>query len=308
MPLTLPAFSAELADIVASAAPLLVAIRIGQNRHITGIHWHSDTVVTADQALPALESYTLVMSNGALAAARPGPRDPGANLALLRLDHPIAAPAPVPAPEAPVGSLVLVLGADLDGAPTARLSVVHRRARGVETSDSWLRLDMVPHGGEQGGPALDAHGRLLGMASIGTAGDAVVAPYALVSRLADPQGGWMPAGRHAAHATPAALPHTRRGWLGVALQPITVPDQLIQKVGQASGRMVVNVTTDGPADCAGLRVGDVLLSLDGHSTSGSHALRAFLGADRIGRQVEVRLLRDGSILTTFLTVAAQPNP
>jgi len=111
----------------------------------------------------------------------------------------------------------------------------------------------------------------------------------------------------ASHAsTSLATASGRRGWLGVALQPITVPDQLVQKAGQTSGRMVVSVSAAGPADRAGLRVGDVLLALDGYSTSGSHALRAFLGADRIGRQVEVRLLRDGSILSTFLTVAAQP--
>ena len=107
-------------------------------------------------------------------------------------------------------------------------------------------------------------------------------------------------------STALATASGRRGWLGVALQPITVPDQLVQKAGQTSGRMVVSVSAAGPADRAGLRVGDVLLALDGYSTSGSHALRAFLGADRIGRQVEVRLLRDGSILSTFLTVAAQP--
>ena len=109
-----------------------------------------------------------------------------------------------------------------------------------------------------------------------------------------------------ATSIPLAAANGRRGWLGVALQPITVPDQLVQKAGQTSGRMVVSVSVSGPADRAGLRVGDVLLALDGYSTSGSHALRAFLGADRIGRQVEVRLMRDGSILSSFLTVAAQP--
>ena len=108
--------------------------------------------------------------------------------------------------------------------------------------------------------------------------------------------------------TPTRVPlGPRRGWLGVALQPITVPDALAHRAGgQTSARMVISVTTGGPADLGGLHVGDVLLSLNGHNTSGSHALRAFLGADRIGTQVEVRLLRDGAMLTAQLTVAAQP--
>jgi S1-C subfamily serine protease len=93
----------------------------------------------------------------------------------------------------------------------------------------------------------------------------------------------------------------------VALQPITVPEPLAGQTGQTSGRMVVSVTPGGPADRAGLRAGDVLLALNGHSTSGSHALRAFLGADRIGAKVAVRLLRDGVLRDAHLVVAAQPT-
>jgi S1-C subfamily serine protease len=70
--------------------------------------------------------------------------------------------------------------------------------------------------------------------------------------------------------------------------------------------MVVSLTQGGPAARAGLRVGDVLLSLNGHNATGPHALRAFLGEERIGTEVEVRLLRDGTIHTTYLTVEAQP--
>jgi S1-C subfamily serine protease len=106
---------------------------------------------------------------------------------------------------------------------------------------------------------------------------------------------------------PAVQPASnRRGWLGVALQPITVPDQLAARAGQASGRMVVSITKGGPAEMAGVRIGDVLLALDGVSTSGPQALRAFLGGDRVGSTVEVKLLRDGNLVTTQLTIAIQP--
>jgi len=70
--------------------------------------------------------------------------------------------------------------------------------------------------------------------------------------------------------------------------------------------MVVRIFADGPAERGGLRVGDVLLALNGISTSGPHTLRAFLGADRIGSTVEVKLLRDGAVLTTQLEVAMPP--
>jgi serine protease Do len=81
---------------------------------------------------------------------------------------------------------------------------------------------------------------------------------------------------------------------------------LVPRAGQASGRLVVGITVGGPAEQAGLRVGDVLLSLDGHTTSGPNALRAFLEGSRIGNQIEVRILRDGNVATARLTVGEQP--
>ena len=109
-------------------------------------------------------------------------------------------------------------------------------------------------------------------------------------------------------AIPAFAPaSSRRGWLGVALQPINIPDQLIARAGQTSGRMVVSITPGGPADQAGLRVNDVLLALNETSTTGPNALRAFLAADRIGSKVEARVMREGNVLVTQLIVGAQPN-
>lgn len=313
----LPDFSNAMANLVASAAPLVTAIRVGPNRHITGIHWRSDTIVTVDQALPAQDGYSVILSSGTMMAARAAPRDPGLNLALLRLDAPVAAPGAVGAGELAVGSLVVLIGASFDGSPTARMGMVHGRSRA--NGETGPLLDIQAGESEAGGAVVDTAGRLLGMAVSQGTGQMALVPFAAIARHAEPGGASAaPVQAHATTPAPSNAPAQatptngsasgttgRRGWLGVALQPITVPEPLVPRAGQTSGRMVVNITHGGPADQAGLRVGDVLLALNGYSTSGSHALRAFLGADRIGTQIEVRLLRDGSVLTTFLTVAAQ---
>ncbi len=301
-------FSNAIAGLVAAAAPLVTAIRVGPNRHVSGIHLRTDTIVTADQSLPVQDSYSLILSTGAMVAARPGPRDPARNVAILRLEAPVQ-PTYVPeAEEPPIGALVLLLGANFDGTPTARLGLVHASPRGGGT----VVLDIGASANEAGGPVLNAGGELLGMAVPNMADQITVVPTRTLDSLMDPSGTSATAAPSVAGAVGAApiaprpLNGSRRGWLGVALQPITVPEPLVPRAGQTSGRMVVNITNNGPADQAGLRIGDVLLALNGYTTSGPHALRAFLGADRIGTQIEVRLLRDGTVLTTFLTVAAQP--
>jgi len=171
------------------------------------------------------------------------------------------------------------------------------------------------------------------MTSVSPGGDAIVVPHSVIARfveaaaiVAPDSPGPMPVPLamtvlpipRVAVQAPADPPSHRngyghgggdhrRGWLGVSLQPITVPEGLAHRAGQRTARQVVSITRGGPADRAGLRSGDVLLALDGSSTSGNHALRAFLAPERIGSDVQVRLMRDGLVHTTVLTVAAQPD-
>ncbi len=284
--------SEAIAGQVAAAAPLLAAIRVGPNRHVTGIVWQRDLVITSDQALPALDNFTLVLSGGVLTAGRPARRNATSNLASLRLETSIHSPPVLPPAEPRVGALALALGADVDAAPLVRLAVIHKvnGSRG-DNADRSLTLDMPASLVAEGGPVLDAAGGLLGMAIIGATNEATVIPHSAMVRLLET----------------SHTPDGRRGWLGVALQPITVPDGMRGAVGQASGRMVVSLAPAGPADLAGLRPGDILLSLDGHSVTGAHALRAFLGPERVGRHVEVRLMRDGQVMTRQMTIAPQPT-
>ena len=285
--------SDAIAGLVAGAAPLLAAIRIGPNRHISGIIWQQDLVITSDQALPAQDSYTLVLPGGVLTAARPVRRDSVSNLASLRLEG-AAGPVQIIMPAEPrVGALALALGANDDASPVARLTAIHRvTASRSGGTDRTVTLDMPANFVEEGGPVIDAKGALLGMATIGETGQAIVTPHAAMAHMLD---------------VAQVRPNGRRGWLGLALQPITVPDALRTVVGQPSGRMVVSLAPSGPAELAGLRPGDILIALDGQSVSGAHALRAILGPERVGRQVEVRLVRDGHVETRQLTVAPQPT-
>lgn len=312
---TLATLSQSISRLAAGAAAWLCAIRIGPNRHITGLVCEGNLIVTCDQALPALEQYSIVMPNGTLVAARTASRNANSNLALLGLET----PWPVTNPEtaaALVGALVIVVGADADASPTVRMTVVHRLVR---TADGYAPvLDMSGDRIDPGGLVIDAGGRLIGMAALGPNDEAMAIPSSVIGQTLMPNqtiASVRPLPLAPLQSTPTqpapfqqtAAQSARRAWLGVALQPITVPDALVTRAGQSSGRMVVSMTKGGPAEMAGLRIGDVLLALNGTSASGPQALRAFLGPERIGTSLEVKLLRDGNVLTTHLTVAAQPG-
>jgi S1-C subfamily serine protease len=295
---------ARLSDALAAqaeaAAPWVTAIRIGSNRHIAGIVWRADAVVTSDQALPAQDSYSLAGSTGTLLPARAARRDAATNLVCLNLDKPgSATPIRAAAPPA-VGGLALALGAAADGSPTIRLTTIHwvghGHANGTGPLGDAIMLDLASDLIPEGGPVLDARGGLLGMASAGPQGEALVIPYATINRFLDPLG--------MAKTLPAV--RANRGWLGVALQPINVPHAMRAVAHQTSGRMVVSVTPGGPAEHAGLRLGDVLLAIDGQSVSGPLGLRTFIKADRIGTAIEIRLMREGAVRNVTLRIAPQP--
>lgn len=308
MTLTLPTLSEAIAVLATTAAPWLAAIRVGATQYVTGTAWGNDAIVTTDRALPPRDSYTLVMPGGRPAAARLLHRDPGLNLALLRLEQPNPVPAMAAGRPPAVGSLALVVGADTDSSPTVRLTAVHRQSR---ASDQGAILDMTEAQADPGALVLDPNGAVLGIAHVAAGGAVTIVPHRTVTRFIE-------TAPHAAAISrtlppPVARPQPnggqrsdRKGWFGVALQPITVPEPLVPRAGQASGRLVVGITTGGPAEQAGLRVGDVLLSLDGHSTSGANSLRSFLESSRIGTKVEARVLRDNAIATAWLTIAEQP--
>jgi S1-C subfamily serine protease len=299
---------ADLSDsvirLVSAAAPLLTAIRVAPNRHVTGLLCPGGLIVTANQALPARETYTVVLPDRTLAPAHPGPRDSSSDLANLYLDADVAVSFP-DIGAAALGTVAVLLAADADASPTVRLTVIHRFIRSVDGQVAVL--DLSPNVLHPGSIVLDPLGCLIGVAALGPNGEAIAIPAGCI--------GPMPQQRE---RKPAAMPlplpvpagfvaaSRRRGWLGIGLQPITVPDQLIPRVGQGSGRMVVAITPGGPADRAGLRVGDVLLTFNGATVGGEHGLRNHLAEERIGSAIDVKLLRDGNLVNAQLVVAAQP--
>jgi S1-C subfamily serine protease len=257
----------------------------------SGILWQKDLVVASEQALPRKGAIRVPLPDGHAVEATLVGRDPGTNVALLRLAEPAEVALPAIA-EPVLGALVLLIGGDGAGGASVRLGLVrslgpawHSRAGG--RIDRRILLDARLGRAEEGGPVLDTSGRLIGMSTRGPRGSALVIPAATLARTVEPL---RSAGRVA------------RGWLGVALQPVAVPEQ---QAASGRGLMIMGVTPGAPAAKAGLLTGDILVTLDDIATTHPARLAERLGPDSIGRTFQLRLIRAGAPLTLALTIEAR---
>jgi S1-C subfamily serine protease len=284
--------SAAIAARAEAANNTVVAIRLGEGRHLTGLVWQPGVVVVSEQSLPRGEEFELVVPGGATGAAKLAGRDSSTNIAVLKTDEQIAAPV-FSAAEAQVGALGLAIGADGAGGASARLGMVnlvsgewHSRRGGL--IDRRIVLDIELASREEGGPVLDATGALLGMSTFGPRGQVIVIPHATLARV-----------------VPQLVKdgHVARGWLGVALHAVAVPDALRESADQSSGMMVMSVVEGGPAAQAGIVAGDIILSVDGISANRFRKIARYFGGDSIGRKADVRVIRGGAIVTIEATIA-----
>jgi S1-C subfamily serine protease len=285
-------FSDVLAARAEAAKDAVVAVRFAHGRHVTGMAWRSDIVVVSEQSLPRGDDFELVAAGGSVLTAKLAGRDPATNIAILRPAEALAPPA-IAAGEAHVGAIALAIGADGAGGASARLGVVNLAGAEWHSSrggliDRRIVLDLRLGRHEEGGPVYDAVGGCLGMSTFGPRGEVIAIPTATIERI-----------------VPLLLKDGRiaRGWLGVALQAVAVPDALRESADQSSGLMVMSVVDDGPAAQAGIVAGDIILSVDGTSTHRFRKIARHFGPDSIGRKADLRLIRSGTVITVQTTIA-----
>jgi len=291
---TIEQFSSALADRIAAAAPIVVGIHTGKQPR-SGILWRPDVVVASEQTLPQDAAALRVVRGGRTVGATLAGRDPGTNVAVLKLEAALDGALPAPTGAVRVGGLALVVGADASGNATGRLAMVHALGDAWHSMaggriDALIRLD-TRLGMDEGGPVLSLTGGLIGMSTSGPRRRTIVIPTATLARIIDPL---LSEGRIA------------RAWLGIGLQPVSIPDGFRQSAGRDSGLMVVSLAGGGPAEAAGVLPGDIVLDIDGGAVNRPRSLSVLLGSDRIGQTAALRVLRAGAVQAISVTIAARP--
>lgn len=296
----LAALSSDLARAVSTAAESVVYVDANPRRDISGFAWDEHTVITVDHTLEAEEDIELLSSGGATVKAALAGRDATTDIAVLRTQASLT-----PAPRANlddlrIGHLVLALGRDDDGSPGATFGVVSsvdgpwRTWRGGDV-DRFIRPDLNMYSGFSGGPLVDVGGNVIGMNTWGLSRRmALTIPITTVERVA---------------AQLLAGGRIKRGYLGVALQTVRLPEALQAKLArpQQSGAIVVDVAQGGPAERAGVMIGDVILSLDGTVVDDSDDLQRALGGNSAGSVKALRVVRGGESRELNVTIGERPE-
>ena len=285
--------SNHIAELVARVAPSVVQVE-GQGRPASGLVYGDDVVITTARAVGESEHPRVRAAGGEAIDAEIAGWDPATRLVVLKAPG-LQLPA-VTAGELPrVGEMAIALARSWSNAITATAGLVSviggplrtGRRRAIEQV---IRTSAPMHEGFAGGALLGTDGRLLGVTTAASIrGFGVVIPAGLA---------WSTAAEVLRRGT------LKRGYLGIAAQPARVSERQKGAAGVDRALLVVDVKPGTPADEAGLLVGDLLLSVDGHILSSPDELFDLLVGDRVGKSVGARVLR-GGIVTDLAVTAAE---
>jgi S1-C subfamily serine protease len=296
----LATLSNDLTEAVARASASLVAVHARRRIGTSGVVWRPGTILTTSEGIRSEDRIRILFPDGRTGDAKLRGRDPGTDLALLDADTgSIPADDFIPDDGLKVGQIALAVGRTADTGPIASLGVVSgvagewRAWRGGNITP-FVRLDVSVYPTSSGGAVVDASGHLFGLVSTGLSRTSVLALT-----------------RTTIHRVAQQLydkGYVGRGFLGIALQPVRIPDDLRKslEIEQTTGIMLLGVEPNGPAVAAGLTIGDVLVSAAGRDLIDPDVLAHVLEGAKIGESVQFRVIRGGTIRTMDVKIGERP--
>ena len=300
METVLSSFSNELTNLVQRISPSVVAVHARRHFPSSGVYWGPDLVVTADHTVAREEDIRVTTADGKTLAASLIGRDPGADVAALKVSG-LGRPPAINTEDKPVlGEFALVVGRSPDSGPNASLGIIGaasgpwRTWRGGRL-EQYIRLDAMLYPNSSGGAVVNSRGSILGIATSALSRVAGLAiPAADVMRVTKQltEKGYVP-----------------QGYLGIGVYPVAVPENLKSKLAlqNATGILLLNVERGGPADAAGVLLGDVLISLNSTAMEKIEDLQSFCASGVIGKAVNARIIRAGALIEKSITVGERPQ-
>src|SRR5215467_13249005 len=295
------ALSNALAQATSRAAAHTVAVHTEARGSSSGVMWRPGVIVTAEHALRRDEEIQITLPNGRVVSATLAGRDASTDLAVLKCSEATSAAAETSDASAiKPGSLALVVGRTRASGPVAPLGAVslvvaERRGCTGAALSPYIRLDIGLQPTAVGGAVMDPSGGVIGVATPRFARfGAIAVPAPTVTRVVDTllQKGRIP-----------------RGYLGVGLQAVRLPDALRRTLqrNDKTAAIVLEVEPEGPAHKAGIVIGDIFVALAGHSVARLEDIHGQLGAESIGKSLPIKFVRGGALQEANIVVAERAH-
>jgi serine protease Do len=254
--------------------------------------------VTNNHVVDHAKTVTVTTDDGKIHTATVVGVDPRSDLALIKVEG-NSFPYVKFSDNAPrIGEWAVAVGNPFGLGGTVTAGIVSATGRDIGSANDYIQIDAPINKGNSGGPTFDTNGSVMG---INTA-------------IFSPSGGSVGIGFDIPAATAKNViaqlkdkGHVTRGWLGVQIQPVT--SELADAFGlkETGGALVDEPQPGSPAAKAGMKTGDVIVSVDGRSVKDSRNLAQTIGAMSPGSLVRLDLIRDGSQQTMTVTLGELPN-
>ncbi|MGO9019310.1 MAG: DegQ family serine endoprotease [Syntrophobacteraceae bacterium] len=252
-------------------------------------------ILTNNHVVEGAKELTVTLADKDEFKAQVVGRDPKTDIAIIKIDAGENLPAANigDSDQIKVGDWVLAIGNPFGLGDTVTSGIVSAKGRviGAGPYDDFIQTDASINPGNSGGPLFNMKGEVIGI-------NTAIIPEGQGIGFAIP-----------VNTAKSLIPQLEangevtRGYLGVNIQSIDPDLAKALKLEQSKGALVAEVVPGGPADKAGIKAGDVIVSFDGKSVHDSHDLPAMVAAATIGRQVPVTLVRNGKEIKIDAVVA-----
>lgn len=254
-------------------------------------------IITNDHVVRDAESIQVKLSNETIYDARVVGSDPKSDIAVIK----ISAKEPLPvavlgdSDKLQVGQWAIAIGNPFGLDRTVTVGVVSATGRsnmGIETFENFIQTDASINPGNSGGPLLNVNGEVIGInTAIVAAGQGIgfAIPVNMAKQIVEQL---------------IKKGSVTRAWLGVAIQPVTEEIAASFGLPKAKGALIADVMAGSPAEKAGLKQGDILITFDGKEIKDARQLQLAVAEAPIGKQIVAEIYRDGKLQKVNLQLAS----
>ncbi|ABN89668.1 Do family serine endopeptidase [Burkholderia pseudomallei] len=260
-------------------------------------------ILTNQHVVDGADQIEVALADGRTATAKVIGSDPETDLAVLKINMTNLPTITLGrSDQSRVGDVVLAIGNPFGVGQTVTMGIISALGRnhlGINTFENFIQTDAPINPGNSGGALVDVNGNLLGIntaiysRSGGSLGIGFAIPVSTARNVLE---------------SIITTGTVTRGWIGVEPQDVTPEIAESFSLAQKSGAIVAGVLQGGPADKAGIKPGDILMSIDGEDITDTTKLLNVVAQIKPGTPAKVHVVRKGKELDVTVVIGKRPPP